>query len=80
MLVDDEGNYDLENGHPNKFSFEDPYHSLVFVLLTVFDEEWDVLMFQEYLGVKPRMLIVQLVVMVVGHLILPKYLAAALTS
>lgn len=52
----------------------------MFVLLTVYNEEWDILMFREYLGVKPRMLIMQLMVLTIGHLILSKYLAAALTS
>ena len=45
-LVNENGQIDLQNGKPHQISFTDVYHSFIFTILTVYDEEWDYLMFQ----------------------------------
>ena len=69
----------MDKGNPNQFCFSDVYHSLVFTLLSVYDEEWDILMFQEYRGVNKVAIPCMLITMFLGHIICTKYLVASLT-
>ena len=69
----------MDNGNPNQFCFSDVYHSLVFTLLSVYDEEWDILMFREYRGVNKMAIPCMLVTMFLGYIVCTKYLIASLT-
>ena len=50
MLVNEDGEVDMDGGRPNRFNFNDIYHSLIFILLDSVDEDWDCLMFKEYMA------------------------------
>ena len=78
-LVDANGNLDPTNGHPHQISFSTFYHSLIFTLLTVYDEEWDTLMFQEYRGSGVRIIIWQSISMVIGYIIFSGFLTCAIS-
>ena len=78
-LVDANGNLDPTNGHPNQVSFSTFYHSLIFTLLTVYDEEWDILMFQEYLGSGILIVVWQSLSMIIGYIIFSQFLTCALS-
>ena len=78
-LVDANGNLDSANGQPNQVSFSTFYHSLIFTLLTLYDEEWDVLMFQEYIGSGAIIVIWQSMSMVIGYIIFSKFLTCVLS-
>ena len=80
ILVDDHGRIDLDGGRPNRFNFSTIYHSLIFVLLDSFDEEWDTLMFREYLGINPTIVIFQMIVMFICYLFFFKYLTGSFTD
>ena len=80
ILVDEHGRIDMAEGRPNRFNFSDTYHSLVFILLDSFDEEWDYLMFREYLGVNPVIVGFQMVAMLVCYLLFSKYLVGSFTN
>jgi hypothetical protein len=73
-LVDENGFLDLENGRPLQINSNDIYHSLIFTILTVYNEEWDIFMFQQYPGCKIVIIIWQLISMIVGFLLFSKYL------
>ena len=77
-LVNEKGELDLKNGKLNQISFKDVYHSLIFTTLTVYDEEWDILMFEEYLGSGVIIVIWQLLTMVIGFIVFSKYLVCLL--
>ena len=77
-LVNEAGELDLKNGKPHQISFKDVYHATIFTTLTVYDEEWDFLMFQEYLGSGVIIVIWQLLAMVIGFIIFSRYLACLL--
>ena len=70
----------MTKGKANRFSFEDLYHALVFVVLNSYDEEWDYLMFKEYLGVNPVIVGFQMVAMFTCYLLMSKYLTGSLTD
>ena len=70
----------MDEGRPNRFNFSDIYHSLVLILLDSFDEEWDYLMFREYLGRNPLIVGFQLIVMLICYLLCLKYLIGSYTS
>ena len=78
-LLDANGDLDPLNGKPNQISFSTFYHSLIFTLLTLYDEEWDVLMFQEYRGSGVSIVIWQSMSMVVGYIIFSGFLTCALS-
>ena len=80
ILVNEEGEIDMEGGSPNRFNFNDIYHSLVFMLLDSVDEDWDSLMFQEYLGVNPVIVGFQMVAMFICFLLCFKYLTGSYTN
>ena len=61
-------------------TINDPYHSLIFVLLDSIDDDWDSLMFQEYLGVNPVIVGFQMVAMFICYLLFSKYLTGSYTS
>ena len=63
----------------HQISFENPYKSLIFTLLIMYDEEWDVLMFQEYLENDTFIIIWVLLLMIVGYVIFSKYLTCLLS-
>ena len=77
-LLDASGNLDA-NGQPNQISFSTFYHSLIFTLLTLYDEEWDVLMFQEYRGSGVSIVIWQSLSMVIGYIIFSGFLTCAIS-
>ena len=52
----------------------------MFTLLTVYDEEWDILMFKEYVGSGITILFWQLIVMIFGYIMITRYLIGTLTS
>ena len=79
VLVNEEGEPDAD-GRPNRFNFEDIYHSFIFILLDSFDEEWDFLMFKEYLGTNPVVVGFQMVVMLVCYLLCFKYFTGSFTN
>ena len=79
MLLSSQGQVDLDGGNPNQFCFSDVYHSLIFTLLSVYDEEWDILMFQEYRGVNKISIPCLLITMFVGYIVFTKYFVASLT-
>ena len=79
-MVNGSREIDMEEGRPNRFNFEDIYHSLVFVLLDSFDEEWDYLTFREYLGVNLAIVGFQMVAMFVCYLLFSKYLTGSYTN
>ena len=60
-------------------SFSTFYHSLIFTLLTLYDEEWDVLMFQEYRGSGVSIIIWQSMSMVIGYIIFSGFLTCSLS-
>ena len=70
----------MEEGKPNRFNFGDVYHSLIFILLDSYDEEWDHLMFKEYLGVNPVIVVFQLATMLICYLFFSKYLTGSFTN
>ena len=77
VRVDEEGRLDM-TGRPNQFSYSDVYHSLVATLLTVYNEEWEVLMFQEYLGVNPICVACALLTMFIGSTLFTSYFVGSL--
>ena len=77
-LLDANGDLD-PNGQPNQISFSTFYHSLIFTLLTLYDEEWDVLMFQEYRGSGVSIIIWQSMSMVIGYIIFSGFLTCSLS-
>ena len=77
ILVNKSGEIDMEEGKPNRFNFNDIYRSLVFILLDSFDEEWDYLMFKEYLGMNPVIIGFQMVAMFICYLLFSKYLTGS---
>lgn len=80
VLVNEGGQLDMEEGKPNRFNFEDVYHSWVFTLLDAYDEEWDWLMFKEYLGVNPVIVGWQMIIMFFCYFFLSKYLSSSFAS
>ena len=78
-LVDANGDIDLANGQPNQVSYQTFYHSLIFTILTVYDEEWDIRMFQEYLGSGIVSVVWQILSMIIGYIILSRYLTCVLS-
>ena len=78
-LLDANGDLDPLNGKPNQVSFSTFYHSLIFTLLTLYDEEWDVLMFQEYRGSGVSIVVWQNMSMVVGYIIFSRFLTCILS-
>ena len=80
ILVNKHGEVDMDEGRPNQFNFSDIYHSLVLILLDSFDEEWDYLMFREYLGRNPLIVGFQLIAMLICYLLCFKYLIGSYTS
>ena len=80
ILVNEDGELDMDGGKPNRFNFNDIYHSLVFILLNSFDEEWDYLMFKEYLGMNPVIVGFQMIAMFICYLLFFKYLTGCYTS
>ena len=79
-LVDENGKLDLENGTPHQVSFATIYHSFVFITLTVYNEEWDYLMFQEYVGSGTLIVIWQIIILIVGMLFFSKHLLCLLAK
>ena len=79
VLLNSQGQLDLDNGSPNQFCFSDVYHSLIFTLLSVYNEEWDLLMFKEYRGFNPIAVCCLLVTMFFGYIIFTKYFIGSLT-
>ena len=49
-------------------------------MLAAYDDEWDHLMFQEYMGVNPVIVAWELVLMVFCYLFLSKYLMSSFTN
>lgn len=76
-LVNENGELDLANGRPNQISFENVYRSFIYTVLTVY-EDWDTLMFQEYLGSGVQIILWQIIVMIIGFIIFSKYLICIL--
>ena len=79
-LVDGNGELDRVNGQPHQVSFASPYHALIFTTLVVYDEEWDYLMFQEYVGSGILIVIWMLLLMIVGFVIFSRYLTCLLSQ
>ena len=79
VILNSQGELDLDNGSPNQFCFSDVYHSLIFTLLSVYNEEWDILMFQEYRGFNKIAVASLLVTMFFGYIIFTKYFIGSLT-
>ena len=79
-MIDSDGNLDLANGKPQRISFATPYHALILTILAVYDEEWDYLMFQEYVGSGVMIVIWMLLIMIVGHIVFSKYLTCLLSQ
>lgn len=79
-LMNSDGELDLVNGIPNQINNSSIYHSLIFTTLTVFNEEWDMFMFEEYVGSGIEVIIWELLTMTFGYLIFSKYLVGMLTK
>ena len=80
ILIDSNGALDMDEGSPNRFHLNDIYHALIFILLDSFDEEWDYLMFKEYLGVNPIIVVFQMITMFICYLLFFKYLIGCYTN
>lgn len=72
------GKLDLQTGVGFQISFDGIFESTLFTLLTFYNEEWDYLMFQQYLGGGSLLVIWQLISILVGLLIFSKYFMALL--
>ena len=79
-LVNEEGKLDLQNGEPFRISYEGIYNSVIFTLLTVYNEEWDWLMFQQYLGSGFMIVIWQIITLLIGLVLVSKYFMAMLVK
>ena len=79
-LVDSNGKLDLENGKPHQVSNDGLYNSLIFTLLTIYNEEWDWLMFQEYLGSGVSIVLWQIITLIIGLILVSKYFMAMLVK
>ena len=79
-LVNEKGELDLDKGKSRQISFATPYHALIFTILAVYDEEWDYLMFQEYVGSGMIIVVWMLFTMVVGYIIFSRYLTCLLSE
>ena len=73
VLVNGAGEADTA-GIPNRFNYNDFYHSLVLTVLGVFREQWEELMLKEYAGVNSAAVGWGLVVVFLGCIILTNYL------
>ena len=71
-LMDSNGELDLISGTPNQINNSSIYHSFIFTTLAVFNEEWDVFMFQEYVGSGIIAILWGLLTMIFGYLIFSK--------
>ena len=80
ILVNEDGEVDMDGGKANRFNFNDIYHSLIFILLDSFDQDWDSLMFREYLGVNPVIIGFQMLVMLTCYLFFSKYLTGSFVN
>ena len=76
--VDSNGNLDLVNGQGFQVSMDGVFNSIIFTTLTFFNEEWDYLTFQQYLGSGALIVIWQLISLVVGLVLFSKYFMAIL--
>lgn len=78
-LVNPEGKLDLLNGQPNQINYQDIYHSFVFTTLIFYDEEWDYLMFKEYVGSGVGIVIWKTILMFIGYILFTRYVLCALS-
>ncbi len=74
------GELDLQNGSGFQVSMDGIFDSLIFTMLTFYNEEWDFLMFQQYLGSGALVVIWQLISIVVGLMLFSKYFMALLMN
>lgn len=78
--VDSDGKLDMQNGEPYQISYEGLYNSLIFTLLTVYNEEWDWLMFEQYVGSGVSIVIWQIITLIIGLILVSKYFMAMLVK
>ena len=76
--VDENGDLDMENGTGFQISFDGTFDAVIFTVLTFYNEEWDYLMFQQYLGSGALIVIWQLISICVGLILFSKYFMALL--
>ena len=68
----------MKNGKEFQVSMDGIFNSVIFTMLTFFNEEWDYLMFEQYLGSGVLIVIWQLVSLIVGLILFSKYFMALL--
>lgn len=64
----------------SQINHEGLYHSLIFTILTVFNEEWDYLMFISYPTHGHIIIFWQLFTLVIGLMLISKYFMALLVK
>lgn len=69
---------DYENGYSYPISYDSVYDSFILTFLIFYNEEWDLLMFQQYLGSGALFVIFSLSTLCIGLLFLSKYFMALL--
>lgn len=64
------------NSHasPYRISFTDFYHSFVYTILVIYDEEWDIFMFQQYVDSGALAVIWVSVILILGLIMFTKYM------
>lgn len=75
--IDQDGNLS-DNGKGFQISFDGIFNSIIFTMLTFYNEEWDYLMFQQYLGGGVLVVIWQLLSITIGLVLFSKYFMAEL--
>ena len=75
--VDNNGDFSGE-GSGFQLSFDGLFDSVIFTMLTFYNEEWDYLMFQQYLGGGALVVIWQLLSITIGLVLFSKYFMALL--
>lgn len=68
----------MENGKGFQISFDGIFDSIIYTMLTFYNEEWDYIMFEQYLGGGALVVIWQLISICVGLLLFSKYFMALL--
>lgn len=72
------GKLDMENGKGFQISFDGIFDSIIYTMLTFYNEEWDYIMFEQSLGGGALVVIWQLISICVGLLLFSKYFMALL--
>lgn len=72
------GLLDMQNGQEFQISYDGVFDSIIYTMLTFYNEEWDYIMFEQYLGGGALLIIWQLISICVGLLLFSKYFMALL--